>query len=264
MAPAEVGGDHFRSSAVMYTQCHPKLTEGSDVKVGTSLDQLFVKRFGQDTPIPSMQLSIEPVDQSGGCAYGYACVYTDTISWAAPDQPLPMVRDPRMVFEQLFGAGGTAGAARPAPRDRPQHPRHAARADGATCGGRSARPIGSGSISTPTNIREVEQRIQRIEAAQPERRGARAAGRAGRRARLVRRARQDHVRPAAARVHVGHDARVLVQVRARRLRPRLSGQRRRHRLPQRVAPRRDRGDGSSSSPRSTSTTSRCCRTSSRS
>jgi len=105
--PAEVGGDHFRSSAVMYTHVRPKLTEGSDVHVGTSMDQLYVQRFGQDTPIPSMQLSIEPVDQSGGCAYGYACVYTDTISWAAPDQPLPMARDPRMVFEQLFGSGGT-------------------------------------------------------------------------------------------------------------------------------------------------------------
>jgi hypothetical protein len=92
---AEVGGDHFRSSAVMFTHVRPKLTEGSDVRVGTSMDQLYVKKFGQDTPIPSMQLSIEPVDQSGGCAYGYACVYTDTISWAAPDEPLPMVRDPR-------------------------------------------------------------------------------------------------------------------------------------------------------------------------
>ena len=107
LEPAEVGGDHFRSSAVMYTQCRPKLTEGSDVKVGTSLDQLYVQKFGKDTPIPSMQLSIEPVDQSGGCAYGYACVYTDTISWAGPSEPLPMVRDPRIVFEQLFGAGGT-------------------------------------------------------------------------------------------------------------------------------------------------------------
>jgi hypothetical protein len=105
--PAEVGGDHFRSSAVMYTHVRPKLTEGSDVHVGTSMDQLYVQKFWQDTPIPSMQLSIEPVDQSGGCAYGYACVYTDTISWAAPDEPLPMIRDPRMVFEQLFGAGGT-------------------------------------------------------------------------------------------------------------------------------------------------------------
>ena len=106
-APAEVGGDHFRSSAVMYTHVRPKLTEGSDVQVGTSMDQIYVKKAGQDTPIPSMQLSIEPVDQSGGCAYGYACVYTDTISWAAPDRPLPMVRDPRMVFELMFGAGGT-------------------------------------------------------------------------------------------------------------------------------------------------------------
>jgi Protein of unknown function (DUF1552) len=105
--PAAAGGDHFRSSAVMYTHVRPKLTEGSDVHVGTSMDQLYVQKFGQDTPIPSMQLSIEPVDQSGGCAYGYACVYTDTISWAAPDKPLPMVRDPRMVFELMFGAGGT-------------------------------------------------------------------------------------------------------------------------------------------------------------
>ena len=76
-APAEVGGDHFRSSAVMFTHVRPKLTEGSDVRVGTSMDQMFVQKFGQDTPIPSMQLSIEPVNQSGGCAYGYACVYTD-------------------------------------------------------------------------------------------------------------------------------------------------------------------------------------------
>ncbi|HKK92460.1 MAG TPA: DUF1552 domain-containing protein [Longimicrobiales bacterium] len=103
----EIGGDHFRSSAVFLTQSHPKQTEGSDVKVGESLDQMFAKRYGQSTPIPSMQLCIENVDQSGGCAYGYACVYTDTISWAAEDEPLPMIRDPRVVFDQLFGAGGT-------------------------------------------------------------------------------------------------------------------------------------------------------------
>ena len=108
--PKEIGGDHFRSSATFLTQAHPKQTESSDVHVGTSLDQLYAQRFGQDTPIPSMQLCIENVDQAGGCAYGYACVYTDTISWAAPDQPLPMVRDPRVAFDQLFGAGGTPEA----------------------------------------------------------------------------------------------------------------------------------------------------------
>jgi hypothetical protein len=103
----EIGGDHFRSSAVFLTQKHPHQTEGSDVRVGESLDQMFAKRFGQSTPIPSMQLCIENVDQSGGCAYGYACVYTDTISWASETEPLPMIRDPRIVFDQLFGAGGT-------------------------------------------------------------------------------------------------------------------------------------------------------------
>ena len=108
--PKEIGGDHFRSSATFLTQAHPKQTESSDVLAGTSLDQLYAQRFGQDTPVPSMQLCIENVDQAGGCAYGYACVYTDTISWAAPNEPLPMVRDPRVAFDQLFGAGGTPEA----------------------------------------------------------------------------------------------------------------------------------------------------------
>jgi hypothetical protein len=106
-APNEIGGDHFRSSAVFLTQAHPKQTEGSDVYVGPSIDQLYAQKFGQDTAIPSLQLCIENVDQSGGCAYGYACVYTDTISWADAETPLPMIRDPRYAFDQLFGVGAT-------------------------------------------------------------------------------------------------------------------------------------------------------------
>jgi hypothetical protein len=104
----EIGGDHFRSSAVFLTQTHPKQTESSDVRAGISLDQIYANKFGQDTPIPSMQLCIENVDQAGGCAYGYSCVYTDMISWASATEPLPMIRDPRMAFDQLFGAGGSA------------------------------------------------------------------------------------------------------------------------------------------------------------
>ena len=107
VTPPEIGGDHFRSSAVFLTQTHPKQTESSDVRAGISLDQIYAKRFGQDTPIPSMQLCIENVDQAGGCAYGYSCVYTDMISWASATEPLPMIRDPRMAFDQLFGAGGS-------------------------------------------------------------------------------------------------------------------------------------------------------------
>jgi len=106
-ALGEVGADHFRTAAVYLTQAKPKMTEGSDVYAGISFDQLYAKHFGQDTPIPSIQLSIESLNQSGACSYGYSCVYTDLISWASPTDPLPMTRDPRVVFEQLFGDGGT-------------------------------------------------------------------------------------------------------------------------------------------------------------
>ena len=106
-SPPEIGGDHFRSSAVFLTQSHPKQTQGSDLFVGTSLDQLYAQRFGQSTPMPSLELCIENLDQAGGCTYNYSCAYTDSISWSSPSEPLPMIRDPRVAFEMLFGAGGT-------------------------------------------------------------------------------------------------------------------------------------------------------------
>jgi len=170
-APEEIGGDHFRTSAVFLTQAHPKQTEGSDLHVGTSMDQIFVQRLGLDTPIPSVQLSIENVDQAGGCAYGYACAYTDTVSWASPSQPLPMVRDPRAVFEMLFGAGGT-----PEQRAKRRQANHSIldwmleeiSALQRTLGEADRRRL---DLYTG-NIRELEQRIQRIEAqnvSQPER-----------------------------------------------------------------------------------------------
>jgi len=106
----EIGGDHFRSSAVFLTQAHPKQTQGSDIWAGTSLDQMYAKRFGQTSPVPSMQYCVENLDQAGGCTYNYSCVYIDAISWASPNEPLPMIRDPRMAFDMLFGAGGTPEA----------------------------------------------------------------------------------------------------------------------------------------------------------
>jgi hypothetical protein len=158
----EIGGDHFRSSAVFLTQSHPTQTESSDVYVGTSLDQLYASRFGQGTPIPSMQLCIEPVDRAGGCAYGYSCMYTDSISWASPTEPLPMTRDPRAAFEQLFGAGGTR-------EERVAR----SRATGSILDwitGRVAelkRELGASDRLRMDqyleNIREIERRIQQIE-----------------------------------------------------------------------------------------------------
>ena len=158
----EIGGDHFRSSAVYLTQAHPKQTENSDVLVGTSLDQIYAQRFGQDTPIPSMQLCIENVDQAGGCAYGYACVYTDTISWASPTEPLPMIRDPRVAFDQLFGAGGS-------PEERAAR-RKTSRsildwiADDLAILKRSLGPNDLTRLDRYLdNVRELERRIQNVE-----------------------------------------------------------------------------------------------------
>lgn len=161
--PKEIGGDHFRSSAVFLTHMHPKQTEGSDVRVGTSLDQLYAQRFGQETPIPSMQLCIENVDQAGGCAYGYACVYTDSISWASPTEPLPVIRDPRVAFEKLFGVGGT-------PEERATRRRTRRSILDFVASEMSSLKTSLGPDDRHRidryleDIREVERRIQRIEA----------------------------------------------------------------------------------------------------
>jgi hypothetical protein len=159
----EIGGDHFRSAAVFLTQAHPKQTQGSDLQAGTSLDQLFAQRFGQETPIPSMQLCIENVDQAGGCFYGYSCAYTDSISWATPEDPLPMVRDPRLVFDQMFGVGATAEA-RAARRRRDR-----SILDWVTeSAGRLTNTLGAADRARLDDyledVREVERRIQRVEA----------------------------------------------------------------------------------------------------
>ena len=162
-SPFEIGGDHFRSSAVYLTQMHPKQTEGSDVKVGTSLDQLYANRFGQDTPIPSMQLCIENVDQAGGCAYGYACVYTDSISWKSPTEPLPVIRDPRVAFEKLFGVGGTSA-------ERAERRKTRRSILDFVSGEMGSLKAGLGPEDRArldrylTDIREVERRIQLVEA----------------------------------------------------------------------------------------------------
>jgi len=161
--PPEIGGDHFRSSAVFLTQAHPRQTQGSDHRAGISIDQLYAQRFGQQTPIPSMQLCIEAVDTAGGCEYGYSCVYMDMISWAAPDQPLPMIRDPRAVFDQLFGVGAT-------PEDRALRRREnrsildrisaAANRLKAELGPADRARLGD----YLEDVREIERRIERVEA----------------------------------------------------------------------------------------------------
>ena len=162
-APSEVGGDHFRSSAVFLTQAHPKQTQGSDIVCGTSLDQIHANRFGQDSLLPSIQLCIEPTDKGGGCDYNYSCSYTDCISWASPTEPLPMIRNPRTVFDMLFGAGGTP-AERAARRKT-----HSSILDW-VAGEMSALNRQLGAVDRRRvdryldSVREIERRIQMVEA----------------------------------------------------------------------------------------------------
>ena len=159
----EIGGDHFRSSAVFLTQAHPRQTKGSNVYAGTSLDQYYAKKVGSETVIPSMQLCIEAVDQAGGCSYGYSCVYTDTISWSAPNQPLPMIRDPRFAFDQLFGVGATAEER----RLRRQEDKSILDSITASAS-RLRNTLGAADRARLeaylAEVREVEKRIQRVEA----------------------------------------------------------------------------------------------------
>jgi uncharacterized protein DUF1552 len=159
----EIGGDHFRSSAVFLTQSHPKQTQGSDLHAGISIDQLFAKKYGQDTPIPSMQLCIENVDQAGGCSYGYSCAYTDSISWASPEDPLPMVRDPRVIFDQLFGVGAT-----PAERKERREEDRSILDWLGTSINRLKKDLGAADRARLADylddVREIERRIQKVEA----------------------------------------------------------------------------------------------------
>ncbi len=159
----EIGGDHFRSSAVFLTQAHPKQTQGSDIWAGTSFDQLYAQKYGQATPLPSMQFCIENLDQAGGCTYNYSCAYTDSISWASPNEPLPMIRDPRVAFDMLFGTGGS-------PEDRVAR-RQSRRSILDWIQGEVAtvrKELGTGDKNRLdrylNNVREIERRIQAIEA----------------------------------------------------------------------------------------------------
>ncbi|PWU09322.1 MAG: hypothetical protein C5B51_06460 [Terriglobia bacterium] len=99
---SDAGADHARSAAVFLSGSNP---EKQSVHLGTTVDQVAAQHIGQDTPLPSLELSIEDVAQS--CGSGYACAYSNTISWKTASIPLPMENNPQVVFEKLFGDGST-------------------------------------------------------------------------------------------------------------------------------------------------------------
>src|ERR671910_144555 len=150
------------AAAQAVTQSRPRQTQGSDLHAGTSLDQLVAQKFGQETPIPSMQLCIENVDQAGGCFYGYSCAYTDSISWSSPEDPLPMVRDPRAVFDQLFGVGTTPEARRARRKDDQSILDWVAESVGDLR--RTLGPADRARLADYLeDVREIERRIQKVE-----------------------------------------------------------------------------------------------------
>ncbi len=97
------GGDHARSAATWLTGCHPRKTDGADIKAGISVDQLAAMKVGKRTPFESLELGCERGAMAGNCDTGYSCAYSSSISWRGESTPNAHEIDPRAVFERLFG-----------------------------------------------------------------------------------------------------------------------------------------------------------------
>jgi hypothetical protein len=162
-AMGDGNGEHSRASAVWLNGVHPKRTEGADVQAGITVDQIAAREFGRDTPLPSLEVALENSYVVGNCDNGYSCVYTNTISWRTPTTPLPMEHNPRVVFELLFGEGGTAEQR----LSRMAEDRSIL--DSVTDDiARLERTLGAGDRARVDQyldaVREIERRIQRAEA----------------------------------------------------------------------------------------------------
>src|SRR5204862_1307030 len=96
--------------AAWLTGCRAKKTDGPDIFLGTSVDQIIAREAEKETQLGSLELTVEPTDLAGSCAYGFSCAYNNTIAWRTPTTPLPMENNPRNVFERLFGGTDTPDA----------------------------------------------------------------------------------------------------------------------------------------------------------
>jgi hypothetical protein len=159
---AHTTGNHASSNAAFLSCLRGKRTEGSDYELGVTVDQLAAQSIGGDTPIPSLELGTDMIVQVGACDNGYACVYQNSLSWASPTSPLPTEADPRVVFERLFGDGGT-------PDERRAEMKKNASILDWVLGDMSKlqQSLGSGDRTKVdeyvTTVREVERRIQLAE-----------------------------------------------------------------------------------------------------
>ena len=111
-------GSHATSNSAFLSAAKAKVTESTDYYLGTTADQIAAQHIGQSTQLPSLELAMDLLKLVGQCDNGYACVYQNNLSWSSPTTPLPAEAHPRLVFESLFGEGGTAKERRAALRKR--------------------------------------------------------------------------------------------------------------------------------------------------
>ena len=100
-------GEHTRATATWLNGVHPRETEGADVRAGKTADQIAADQLGRTTPLNSLELAIDQDFLVGSCDNGYSCIYMNTIAWRDATTPLPMQNNPRVIFERLFGEGGS-------------------------------------------------------------------------------------------------------------------------------------------------------------
>jgi len=112
--PPPPGERQYNNHADASTRFLTDVTPSRSLRAGVSIDQILARQIGQDTALPSMELALESVDSGSSCDFGRSCVYTGTIAWAGPTQPLPMEHDPSAAFVRLFGDGTADAKARQA------------------------------------------------------------------------------------------------------------------------------------------------------
>lgn len=157
--PGETGADHWVAAAFLCAE-KPKKTAGADVYAGHTIDQIIAAKIGQETLLPSMEISVEdPGSGSSNCGEGYSCVYTNTISWASPTTPLPMELNPQVVFERMFGSGSSA-AERVARRERNQSILDSITGKISHMRKEISIPDRSRLDAFTENVREIERRLQ--------------------------------------------------------------------------------------------------------
>jgi len=110
VSPNEGGGVHTRAHGGWLSGVLPKRTEGADIEAGKTVDQYAADVLGADTSLRSLELTTESNFTVGNCENGYSCTYQNSTSWRSPTTPLPHERDPRVVFQRLFGDGGSVEA----------------------------------------------------------------------------------------------------------------------------------------------------------